>query len=135
MNVFGIFSSLKKSYKLGKILRKKNRDQQKHLKSLNGNFSVDDIVNNDMYNPTDDIMDMCMSYDELKYLIIFYDIDKNDIEQIYTYLEVSYPLWTKDGHYMPISSFAFGFTLEHLLRNKDTLEKIDIDYLTKTFDV
>lgn len=103
-----IFYSLWKSWKLGRLLRKyRNR-------LINGYVQSSEIA--------EDIYTFCLSDTNLKTIVFKHNATKDDFIEIYMLIMASGAgMWSKDGHFVPISAFAFESTLDYLLSNKNLL--------------
>lgn len=136
--------SISKSIKLKKILDeyKKSEDKSKSLynkisnhEHVNWDHYFNDENNDENYDFSNALYDLCESDKKLKKIVSNYAATRNDFDKLYSYLYVLCPVWSKDGNFVPISSFAFEITLEYLLTNKDNTKNMNISLLLDFFDI
>ncbi|MBP2635000.1 MAG: hypothetical protein H6Q72_907 [Firmicutes bacterium] len=111
-----LFYSLLKSWKLKKLLNK--------YRDVSPVSNADAIIY-DIYN-------FCLSDKRLRKIIIYSKASIDDFSIIYYALLASGAgQWSRDGHFVPISAFAFEAPLSYLLANAESAhtQKTAIDML------
>lgn len=107
--------------------------------SMDKSIKLDKILKKYTKNPSDNIIDdiynLCIEDNRLNEIIKKYGATKDEFLRLYYFLYASCPCWGKDGNFIPISSFVFVLTLDHILANKEDFKSIDISMLMDFFNV
>jgi len=116
MGVFSaIFSSIKKSKKLSEISKVLGK-QMTTSEIMDSLLSRDD---DSMGKAEEQLFDLIESDQNLKNIMIKYKADRKTLKEIYNMMNaIGAGQWV-NGHYVSVSSLAFGGTLDYLLRNKE----------------
>mgnify|MGYP000757424229 CR=1 FL=1 len=126
--------SAEKSRDLATILNKCNPIFYR-LKALQDGTFTSKMITEHVYNPVDDLYALCLKHKALSDVVKRYGATKDDFSELYAYLFATCPMHSSDGHFVPVSAFAFVQSLDYILRNKNTKENISPYYLMDYFNV
>lgn len=107
------FGSLNKSRKL--------RDIYDRIEGERGGGTTKEATGK-LREAREDLFDLVLNNSDLSKMRRSYDVDEDELRELYHVLEEAGAAhFTYDGHYVAGSSIAFGYPLDFVLRNKDTL--------------